>query len=89
MLEVKSIIVSAGVESTIEFNKKHSLFLIKNFSSAPIRVSLGEQFNADNSIRINSGSYEELSNESIQLDRYNKVSILPDGDGEVEIQCLE
>ena len=89
MLDVKTNMVQSGIESVFEFNIKSNNFLIKNFSSSIIRVCLGEIFDQSKSICIKENGYEELSDDNVKFNLYDKVVVMPDGDGEVEIQCLK
>ncbi len=59
---VKQLNLTSGVAQEVKFNEPHYRFLVKNFTSGDIKVSVGEPISEDNYAIIPSDSWEKISN---------------------------
>ena len=82
--------VLTGVATPFTFDVEGIVFMVKNFSSSPIYVSIGATANTTTGIKIPAESWQTCciiaDIERSEGNRSNTVSVL--GTGEVEVQVI-
>lgn len=88
---VKQLNLTSGAAQEVTFNELHHRFLVKNFTSGDIKVSIGEPIGTDNFVIIPSDSWEKIANnEKHCWDAFaaSRLFILADNGGNVEVRVL-
>lgn len=79
-------------QKTFTFDVNAREFLVKNLTDDDIMVCLGDSYSADNSILIPSYC-SQIITENIREDTsdylHNTLVVACNGEGSVEVQCLE
>lgn len=93
MLKVKHITLEPNVEQKITFDVKASEFLIKNFTSEYVQVSINKPIETDDYIKVPSEHAEIIAlNEGRVFDdvfKTDTVYLKGAVAGEVEVRCLK
>lgn len=89
MTNVKRIVLEGNWQS-ITFPKATRVYFVKNFSDAPIYVSFEENDSENTSIKILSGTGEQVASNMSPIsqpeDRTNTIYVK--GTGEIEVQQM-
>lgn len=91
MKDVQQKTLEAGVETTFTMKLQRSQFLVKNFTSGKIKVTLG---NNGTFSTISSGCFENVFNnvddrKSGTAEAVNTIKIVAEQTGEVEISSID
>lgn len=91
MKDVQQKTLEAGVETTFTMKLQRSQFLVKNFTSGKIKVTLG---NNGTFSTISSGCFENVFNnvddkKSGTAEAVNTIKVVAEQTGEVEISSID
>lgn len=90
-MKIERVTLTSNVQSNVKFDVKGFKFLVKNFTSGDIYVSLDDDLvNKDIAIKIPSNTAQECLIHELTALKYSTdtVRILGDNAGEVEVQCV-